>query len=233
MTSFLIGATTSNSGKTTITMGLLRALSNRGLIVQPYKCGPDYIDTMFHKQASGRKSINLDTFMSSTCHIKELFELYSVGADIRIVEGVMGLYDGYDTWQGSSAEIAMLLDIPVILAINAKSVAYSVAPLIHGFHKFIPPKTPQIPSPQPLNVAGVIFNQVASETHYQHLRKACEDGGVVCLGYLPHNPQLTVPSRHLGLTITEKENMESFINLAAQEAGKHINIDKLLELLQR
>jgi len=254
--SFLIGAATSNSGKTTFTMGLLRALRNRGYNIQPYKCGPDYIDTMFHHLASGNESINLDSFMSSEEHIKELFEAPQPprGASIRvddientienqaparpvlsskasqserlggaggsIVEGVMGLFDGYDKSKGSSAEIAMLLDIPVILVVNAKSVAYSVAPLIHGFKTFNPK----------LKLAGVVFNMVASENHYKFLKDACEDAGVVCLGYMQKNPNLNIPGRHLGLTISAKEEMEMLINLAAEEVEKHVDLAPLCPL---
>lgn len=217
MNSFLIGAATSNSGKTTFTMGLLRALRNRGYNVQPYKCGPDYIDTMFHHLASGNESINLDSFMSSKEHIKDLFRTDKY---IKIVEGVMGLFDGYNKSQGSSAEIAMLLDIPVILIVNAKSVAYSVAPLIHGFKTFNPN----------LKLAGVVFNMVASENHYRFLRDACEDAGVECLGYMQKNPDLNIPGRHLGLTISAKEEMENLINLAAEEIEAHVELNTLLAL---
>lgn len=222
MNSFLIGAATSNSGKTTFTMGLLRALRNRGYDVQPYKCGPDYIDTMFHHLASGNESINLDSFMSSEEHIRELFEAPQPpkGESLQVVEGVMGLFDGYDKSRGSSAEIAMLLDIPVILVVNAKSVAYSVAPLIHGFKTFNPN----------LKLAGVVFNMVASENHYKFLKDACEDAGVVCLGYMQKNPELNIPGRHLGLTISAKEEMEALINLAAEEVEAHVELDKLLAL---
>ena len=210
--SFLIGAATSNSGKTTFTMGLLRALRDRGLKVQPYKCGPDYIDTMFHEIASGRESVNLDTYMASEEHVKEVFERYGEDADVRIVEGVMGLFDGYDKSKGSSAEIAMLLDIPVILVVNAKSVAYSVAPLIYGFKHFNPK----------LKIAGVVFNMVASENHYTFLKQACEDAGVPCLGYMLRNRDLIIPGRHLGLTIEAREETEELIRLAAKEVVQHI-----------
>ena len=209
---FLIGAATSNSGKTTFTMGLLRALRDRGLKVQPYKCGPDYIDTMFHEIASGRKSVNLDTYMASDEHVKEVFQRYGEDADVRIVEGVMGLFDGYDKSKGSSAEIAMLLDIPVILVVNAKSVAYSVAPLIYGFKHFNPK----------LKIAGVVFNMVASENHFSFLKQACEDAGVPCLGYMLRNSDLIIPGRHLGLTIEAREETEELIRLAAKEVEEHI-----------
>ena len=209
---FLIGAATSNSGKTIFTMGLLRALRDRGLKVQPYKCGPDYIDTMFHEIASGRESVNLDTYMASEEHVKDVFQRYGEDADVRIVEGVMGLFDGYDKSKGSSAEIAMLLDIPVILVVNAKSVAYSVAPLIYGFKHFNPK----------LKIAGVVFNMVASENHFSFLKQACEDAGVPCLGYMLRNRDLIIPGRHLGLTIEAREETEELIRLAAKEVVQHI-----------
>lgn len=217
MKAYLIGAATSNSGKTTFTMGLLRALRDKGLSVQPYKCGPDYIDTMFHEMASGRESVNLDTYMSSEEHVKEIFHRYGDDADMCIVEGVMGLFDGYDKDKGSSAEIAMLLDIPVILVVNAKSVAYSVAPLIYGFKNFNPK----------LKIAGVVFNMVASENHFTFLKQACEDAGVKCLGYMQRNKDLIIPGRHLGLTIEAEEETEKLIKLAAEEVTKHVNIDAL------
>lgn len=211
--------------------------------MQPFKCGPDYIDTMFHEMATGRKSVNLDTFMSSPEHVKHLFEHYGKDSDMSIVEGVMGLFDGHDSWHGSSAEIAMILDLPIVLVVNAKSVAYSVAPLIHGFKSFVPPingdaiipeRRENFPEkrdaiiPKRLNIAGVIFNQVASERHYQLLKSACADCEVTCLGYLPRNPKLSVPGRHLGLTISEKANMENFISTAAEEIEKHVQLELLI-----
>ena len=193
-------------------MGLLRALRDKGLKVQPYKCGPDYIDTMFHEIASGRESVNLDTYMASDEHVKGVFKRYGEDADVRIVEGVMGLFDGYDKSKGSSAEIAMLLDIPVILVVNAKSVAYSVAPLIYGFKHFNPK----------LKIAGVVFNMVASENHFFFLKQACEDAGVPCLGYMLRNRDLIIPGRHLGLTIEAREETEELIRLAAKEVEAHV-----------
>lgn len=223
MHQFLIGAASSGSGKTTLTIGLLRALSRRGLRVQPYKCGPDYIDTMFHHLASGRESINLDTFMASHDHVRDLYDRYGEDADVRLVEGVMGLFDGHDRWHGSSAEIAAMLDIPVVLVVSARSAAYSVAPLLYGFKHYV------IPGGKPLSIAGVIFNQVASERHYAFLRDAAKDAGVTCLGYLGRNEDLVIPGRHLGLTISEQENMERLVCLAADEVEAHIDLDKLLE----
>lgn len=220
-TRFLIAAATSNSGKTTFTMGLLRALRNRGLLVQPFKCGPDYIDPMFHRMASGRESVNLDTFMSSEEHVSQLFAHYGNDADISIVEGVMGLYDGFDKSRGSSAEVAMLLDIPVVLVVNAKSVAYSVAPLIFGFKNFNPR----------LRLAGVVFNMVASESHYSFLKAACQDAGVPCLGYLQRNDKLVIPGRHLGLTIKASAEAEQLISIAAAEVERTVDVDYLVDAI--
>ena len=220
MKSFLIGAATSNSGKTTFTMGLLRALAKRGINVQPFKCGPDYIDTMFHKQASGNESINLDTFMASGNHARELFHKFGDKACVSVVEGVMGLFDGYDKSRGSSAEMAMLLDIPVILVVNAKSMAYSVAPLIYGFANF----------DKRLKIGGVVFNNVASANHFDFLKTACAEAGAECLGYMARNPELNVPGRHLGLTVGDRENMESVINIAAEEVERNVDLNKILGL---
>ena len=127
---FLISATTSGSGKTTVTLGLLRALKNRNLKTQPYKCGPDYIDTKYHDLASGNKSINLDLFLSSEDHVKSIFAKHGFDKDVRVTEGVMGLFGGYDRMAGSSANIAELIGMPVIMDINAKSMAYSAAALL-------------------------------------------------------------------------------------------------------
>lgn len=220
MKQFLIGAAASNSGKTTLTMGLLRALRDRGLRVQPFKCGPDYIDTMFHHLASGNESINLDSFFASHGHLQDLFHRHSMQADVSVVEGVMGLFDGYEKTQGSSAEIAKILGLPIVLVINAKSTAYSVAPLIYGYKTFDPQ----------LHIAGVIFNQVGSDKHYHLLQQACADAGVECLGYLARNPQLIIPGRHLGLTISERQEMDNLITLAAKEVEQHVDIEKLIAL---
>lgn len=220
MKSFLIGAATSNSGKTTFTMGLLRALAKRGINVQTFKCGPDYIDTMFHKLASGNESVNLDTFMASGNHAKELFHKFGDKAGVSVVEGVMGLFDGYDKSRGSSAEMAMLLDIPVILVVNAKSMAYSVAPLIYGFANF----------DKRLKIGGVVFNNVASANHFDFLKTACAEAGAECLGYMARNPELNVPGRHLGLTVGDRENMESVINIAAEEVERNVDLNKILGL---
>lgn len=135
---FLIAAPSSGSGKTTVSRGLMALLIKKGLKVQPFKCGPDYIDTKYHTAVCRRPSINLDTFMASAGHVKELYARYATGADACITEGMMVMYDGYDRDRGSSAEVAGLLNLPVILVVDAKSAAYSVAPLLSGFIHFRP-----------------------------------------------------------------------------------------------
>ena len=215
----MIAAPSSGCGKTTFTLGLLRALRDRGLSVQPFKSGPDYIDPLFHQMAAGVESVNLDTYMSSPAHVQTLFGHYGGDADACVIEAAMGLFDGADGPRGSAAEVAQILDVPVVLLVSAKAVAYSVAPLIYGFRHFNPR----------LRLAGVVFNFVASERQLATLRRACEDAGVPCLGYLPRNPELAIPSRHLGLTLQEREKTEQLIALAAQEVTKHIDLDKLLE----
>ena len=218
----MIGAASSGSGKTTFTMGILRALKNRGLKVQPYKCGPDYIDTKFHTLASGNESVNLDTWLGSENHVRKLYQDYGNQADVCVVEGVMGLYDGHQRMQGSSAELAGLLNIPVILLVNAKSTAYSVAPIINGF-KYFSPK---------VRIVGVVFNQVSSASHYEHLKAACQDVGVECLGYLPFSKDLKVPSRHLGLSLGAKKRMDEQIARTAELVAHHVDLDRLLECCQ-
>ena len=122
---FLIAAPTSGCGKTTVARGIMAVLAQRGMKVQPFKCGPDYIDTKFHTSVcNGRASVNLDTFMASGSHVRELYAHYGSDADVCVLEGMMGMFDGYDRSRGSSAEIAGLLDLPVILVVDARSSAY-------------------------------------------------------------------------------------------------------------
>lgn len=201
--SFLIAAPTSGSGKTTIARGLMKLFSSKGLKVQPFKCGPDYIDTKFHQSVCGRPSINLDTFMASPQHVRELFMHYGADTDMCIVEGMMGLYDGYDREHGSSYEIARILDIPVVLVVDAKSAAYSMAALISGFINFR----------KDIRIAGVIFNKVGSERHFEMLRQVSIDLGVTCLGYLPKSAAFEQGSRYLGLDFSETTDHQLILKL--------------------
>ena len=226
-TAFLLAAPSSGSGKTTITLALLRMFARRGLAVQPFKCGPDYLDTRLHTMAAsfgGREGvgINLDTFMASKEHVQGLFSRYSLDADVAVIEGVMGLFDGAEKSQGSSAEIAVLLGIPVIMVINAQSMAYSAAPMLYGFRTFDPA----------LNLAGVIFNQVNTLTHYSYLEAAARDAGVEPLGYVPRSEAVAISERHLGLDTSAAYDREGVIAAMAEHVGKTVNVDRLLEIAQ-
>ena len=196
-TAFLIAAPTSGSGKTTIARGLMALLTSKGM-----NCG--------------RPSINLDTFMASPEHVKELFVHYGLDAEVCIVEGMMGLFDGYDRERGSSYEIARVLDIPVVLVVDAKSAAYSMAALLSGFIHFR----------EDVRITGVIFNKVGSEKHFSMLQQVCEDLGVECFGYLPKNPSLEQGSRYLGLDFSEKTENKELINLLEE----HVRWQRMLEL---
>jgi len=200
---FLIAAPTSGSGKTTIARGLMALLRGKGYQVQPFKCGPDYIDTKFHAAVCGRPSINLDTFMASPDHVRELFADYGADADVCIVEGMMGLFDGYDRDKGSTSEIARVLDIPIVLIVDAKSAAYSMAALLQGFLNFR----------KDIRFTGVIFNKVGSARHFEMLQQVCDDLGIACLGYLPKTPALEQGSRYLGLDFSEKAETKELIDL--------------------
>ena len=189
-------------------------LTAKGMKVQPFKCGPDYIDTKFHEAVCGRPSINLDTFMATPAHVQELFAHYGTDADVCIVEGMMGLFDGYDREKGSSYEIARILDIPVVLVVDAKSAAYSMAALLSGFIHFR----------DDIRFAGVIFNKVGSEKHFAMLRQVCEDLGIECLGYLPKDTSLEQGSRYLGLDFSVKTENQQIIRLLEE----HIAWERLL-----
>ena len=202
-TTFLIAAPTSGSGKTTIARGLMALLTRKGYTVQPFKCGPDYIDTKFHESVCGRPSVNLDTFMATPDHVRDLFAHYGEDADVCIVEGMMGLFDGYDRDRGSSAEIAVTLGLPVVLVVDAKSAAYSMAPLLKGFLQFN----------KDVHIAGVIFNKVGSKRHQMMLQQVCDDLQITCFGSLPKSDALEQGSRYLGLDYSEQTGTKELVNL--------------------
>ncbi len=203
-----------------VTLGLMHALVNRGLKVQPFKCGPDYIDPMHHTKVAGKASYNLDLWMASEEHVKAIYNKQSNRADVSIVEGVMGLFDGAKKDEGSSAAVARLLDLPVVLVVDASSVAYSVAPLLYGFKNF----------DKNIKLAGVIFNKVAGESHFQFLKEAAIDAGVDVLGYVPRDNRLHIESRHLGLHLPGEHKNLNIVKNAAQLIEEHVDIDLLLKL---
>lgn len=207
MKSIIIAAPMSGSGKTTITLGLMECLKRRGLRVAPFKVGPDFIDPGYHRLVTGRPSINLDAWMCDADFVRQIFDYYSVNADIAIIEGVMGLFDGISgrSDEGSTAQIARLTGAPVVLVLDAKGFARSAAAMVKGFAEFDPE----------VRVAGVIFNNVASETHARLLRESVESSlpHVRVLGCVPREDQLSIPSRHLGLfTIEENPLSADFLD---------------------
>lgn len=221
-TALMLAAPSSNSGKTTLTLALLRLLAREGLEIQPFKCGPDYLDTFLHSLAASaggvvRQGKNLDVFMASPSHMREVFFRSSVGADAVVIEGVMGLFDGAVKSEGSSAAIAKMLDVPVVLVVDAKGAAYSVAPLLYGFRHFDPA----------VRLAGVIFNRVNTRSHYEFLKEACRDVGVEALGYVPSHDAMEVSGRYLGLNISADADQESAITAMANHVSQTVDIDLL------
>ena len=194
----------------------MKWFAQKGYRVQPFKCGPDYIDTKFHEAVCGRPSVNLDTFMTTPAHVRELFCHYGADADVCIVEGMMGLFDGYQREQGSSYEIARVLDIPVVLVVDAKSAAYSMAALLSGFIHFR----------QDIRIAGVIFNKVGSPRHFSMLQEVCDELSVKCLGYLPKSADLEQSSRYLGLDFSQVAGDGDLIRLLEE----HIDFSSVSHL---
>lgn len=224
MKKMMFGATHSGAGKTTITLGVMHALTLRGLRVQPYKVGPDYIDTGWHQLATHRTSCNLDAFMVPEENLLYLFQQQAKTADINLIEGVMGLYDGYGTDPNycSSAGLAKTIACPIILVVDGKAVSTSIAATVKGFQLFQPS----------VAIVGVIVNRVNTESHYQLLKQAIE---MYCqipvLGRLPNLPELALPERHLGLVPTEEmSDMSMYWQRLAEVVEEYINIDQIIEL---
>lgn len=221
---FVIAGTSSGCGKTTVTLGLLRALIARGLRVQPFKIGPDYLDSGWHSAVTGIASRNLDAFMLPTQTLNGLFVKQMQHADIAVIEGVMGLYDGYGTDPNycSSAAMAKQLGCPVILLVDGKAVSTSIAATVMGFQKFDPT----------LNIAGVILNRVNSDSHYQLLADAITRYcGLPVLGRVPTMADVALPSRHLGLVPAQEHTpQDERWKQLAQQLEKTVNIDHLLAL---
>jgi len=225
MKRIVIAAPQSGSGKTTLTLGIMAALRKRGLNVAPFKVGPDFIDPGYHQLVTGTFSVNLDGWICDHGFIHESFARHAAGADIAVIEGVMGLFDGIDgvCEAGSTAEIAKLLAAPVILVVDARSQARSAAALVHGFASFDPG----------LGVAGVIFNNVASENHERILREAmgASSPGIAVIGCLPRDPSLAIPSRHLGLVTAEENPLSGeFLEHLVRMVDRHLDLEALLGL---
>lgn len=219
----LISSANSSSGKTLFAMGLLRLLKKRGLKVQSYKCGPDFIDAQQLSIAADNETVNLDAWMSSHSHVQFLYNKYGEQADVCATEGVGGLFDGYRRMQGSSAEMAQLLNLPIVLLVNARGVGYSVAPLIYGFKHFY----------VGVQIIGIVFNQVSSPAHYTYLKEACMDAGVDCLGYLPYMDNYKLPAKHTGFSSQYKQSLDELAEQLAQQIEKTVDVNRMLNRCSR
>jgi cobyrinic acid a,c-diamide synthase len=222
---FIIGGTASGCGKTTITLGIMAALKVRGLTVQPFKCGPDFIDPSLHRMVTGEISSNLDLCMCGEDFCRAIFQQRmidhggSIGETVAVVEGVMGLFDG---GHASSAALALALDLPVVLVIEAGSAAESAAAVLKGFELFDPR----------LQIKGVIFNRVDSATHQALIRKAVEQSSQIkILGFFPRNIHFEIPDRHLGLHMGEELPLnDGQLRELAATIETHIDLDGVLSL---
>jgi cobyrinic acid a,c-diamide synthase len=223
----VISAPHSGSGKTTFTMGLLHALRERGLQVQPFKIGPDFIDPSYHTRICGRASRNLDTWMCEDEAVRDIFARAAADADISVIEGVMGLFDGFGPREerGSTAHIAKLLDSPVLLVIDAQRSATSAAAVALGFRDFDPT----------VNIAGVVFNNVGSEGHYAWLKDVLETRtGLKSCGYLTADKDLRLEERHLGLVpAAERAPAELLQERLLRQFAEHVDLDAILATASR
>lgn len=217
MKCMVISSNTSGGGKTTVTLGLLKALKNRGLKVQSYKVGPDYIDPAFHTHVTGEASRNLDLYLMGEAGVKASFSRGR--GDIGIVEGVMGLYDGKGiTPEYSTAHAAKVLGLPIVLVLSPKASVATLCAEINGLVEF-----------DKANIAGVILNNI-SEGYFRLLKLAIEKQcDIKVFGYLPHNEELVLKSRHLGLVqSSEIGDLDKKIELCAELLEKHVDIEELL-----
>lgn len=221
----LLAGVSSGCGKTTVTCAVLQALVNRGLKTGAFKCGPDYIDPMFHSRIIGAKSANLDLHFFRENTLRYLLAKNAATQDVSIIEGVMGYYDGMGltTTRASSYEIAKVTDSPVVLVVSAKGASLSVLATIQGFLNFCPDS----------NIRGVVLNQISPMT-YAALAKEIENRfGIRAYGYLPKMADCALESRHLGLiTAAEVENLREKLQIMAAQAEKTIDLDGLLKLAQ-
>jgi cobyrinic acid a,c-diamide synthase len=215
----IVAAPASGSGKTTVTLALLRALRRRGLAVASFKVGPDYIDPAFHARACGRPCVNLDSWAMRLETLAGLTDDLTRDAVLVIGEGVMGLFDGAADGHGSTADLASLFDLPVILVVDARRMAASAAALVEGFTRHR----------DDVEVAGVVFNRVSSEGHAELLRRACDDRfAQPVLGCLPDDPRLGLPERHLGLVqADELPELDDFLDRAAALVAEHVDLTRL------
>jgi len=217
----IVAAPHSGSGKTLVTLGLLRALRNRGTKVASFKVGPDYIDPQFHAAASGRECINLDLWAMGRDHCAWLLDTHTKDAEIAIIEGVMGLFDGPEGAPGSTADLAATLDLPVLLVIDAAHQAQSVAALVEGFQKFR----------KDVEIAGLFLNRVKSDRHATLLHEALRPSGIPVIGQMRQVDSLSLPSRHLGLVqAIENQSLEKTLESAASGVARETKLDTIFSI---
>jgi len=220
----LIAGVQSGVGKTTLTLGIMAALRRKGIVVQGFKVGPDYIDTGLHLHASGIKTHNLDSWMGSEEVVETIFYKNAARVQISIIEGVMGLYDGVkgERIKGSSADIALILNAPVILVVNVRGLAQSCVALVKGYIEYEPR----------LNIKGIVLNNAGS-IYYRTLLKQCleEELGVKVLGCIPAEKNIKMPERHLGLLPAEENSeLQTSISLMADLVEREIDLECLVEM---
>ncbi len=224
-TGSIIAAPSSGSGKTTLALGLMAALARRGLSVAPFKIGPDFIDPGHHRHVTGRISRNLDGWMMPRDANARHFHRHLRADDTAVVEGVMGLFDGYDgrNEAGSTAQMAKWLDLPVLLIVDARSMARSAAALIQGFENFDPD----------VKFLGVVFNRVGSPRHLDYLTAAIADHiRMPCLGGIPRENQIRMPERHLGLVTADDHPLDAaHLDRLVALIEKHLDVDQLIDAL--
>lgn len=223
MRKILISGTMSGSGKTTVSSILMSSLEN----VAPFKVGPDYIDPSYHELFTGNRSYNLDAFMFDEETLKHIFEINSKGKNISVIEGVMGLYDGlgHEKDNFSTAHLSRILDVPVILVLNAKGISTSIAAEVLGFKMF----------DENVKIKGIILNNVSSGKLYLNLKQAIEEyTGIECVGYIPRNEKLSAESRHLGLKQAFEMNagkeLEEKKELFKRIGTECLDLDRILEI---
>jgi cobyrinic acid a,c-diamide synthase len=218
----VVAAPASGSGKTTFTMGLLHALRARGLVVQPFKIGPDFIDPSHHSRICGRPARNLDTWMCDDQAVSDVFTHAAATADICVIEGVMGLFDGFgpDEERGSAAHLAKLLRCPLLLVVDAQRCATSAAAVALGFQRFDPD----------VDLAGVVFNNVGGRGHYEWLRTALESKTTLrSFGYLAHDPELHLEERHLGLVPAgERAPADAMRDRLLGQFAEHVDVEAIV-----
>jgi len=219
----IVGAARSGSGKTSVAIGLMRALRRRGVAVAGAKSGPDYIDPAFHAEATGRPGVNLDSWAMPPALLGGLLGEQGADADMVVIESAMGLFDGVHHEQGrtgSAADLARRFGIPVLLVLDVSGQSQTAAAIAHGFATFDPAVT----------IAGVVLNQVASDRHEAQARAAIEQRGIRVFGAIRRNPEMALPERHLGLVqAREHAALEAFIEKLAMVIEASIDLDRIVE----